>query len=113
MANIGVVGSGSWGTAFSVMLADNGHSVMLWSFDKDECEGLKKYGENKPFLPGVKLPENISFTTSLEECVSDAEVVVLATPSHFVRSTCKNLAPFIKDNQYIVNLGKGFDTETL
>ena len=113
MAKIGVVGSGSWGTAFSVMLADNGHSVTLWSYDKDECEGLKKYGENKPFLPGVKLPENISFTTSLEECTKNAEVVVLATPSHFVRSTCKNLAPYIAENQYIVNLGKGFDTETL
>lgn len=62
------------------MLAKNGHRVTLWSYLKEESEDLKKYRENKPFLPGVKFPDGVRFTSELSECCQDADVIVTATP---------------------------------
>ncbi|OQB15682.1 MAG: Glycerol-3-phosphate dehydrogenase (NAD(P)+) [Firmicutes bacterium ADurb.Bin193] len=113
MSKIAVIGSGSWGISFSRMLANNNHSVCLWSYFEKESADLKKYRENKPFLPGIILPESISFTSDMEECVKGAELIVIATPSHTVRQTAKTLAPFVPDGGIIVNISKGFDCETL
>lgn len=113
MSKIAVVGSGSWGTAFSRMLANNNHEVCLWSYFKHESDELKKYKENKPFLPGITLPDNISFTADIGECVTGADIIVIATPSHTVRQAAKSLAPFVNDGQIIVNISKGFDGDTL
>ncbi|MDD3765837.1 MAG: NAD(P)H-dependent glycerol-3-phosphate dehydrogenase [Eubacteriales bacterium] len=113
MADIAVIGSGSWGTAFSKMLAENGHNVSLWSYSKRESEDLAKYRENKPFLPGIVLPENISFTDDIKKCANGAELIVIATPSHGVRQTAKALSPFVREGQIIVNISKGFDEDTL
>ena len=57
MASINIIGSGGWGTAVGIMLAQNGHNVTLWSYLASESENLKKYHENKPYLPGVKIPD--------------------------------------------------------
>lgn len=112
MSNISVIGSGGWGTAVAVMLAENGHKVTLWSYLKEESDNLKKYRENKPFLPGVKLPEGIEFTSCLEDCLSGRDIIVTATPSHAIRSTAKNMAKHIKDGQIIVNISKGIEEGT-
>ena len=66
MAEIGVIGAGSWGTALAVVLAHNGHNVTVWSILEDEVEMLTKEHEHKDKLPGVKIPETISFTTDLK-----------------------------------------------
>ncbi|MCK9478080.1 MAG: NAD(P)H-dependent glycerol-3-phosphate dehydrogenase [Firmicutes bacterium] len=113
MANISVIGSGSWGTAFSYMLGEQGHKVRLWSFLKEESAALQLHGENKQFLPGVILPKNISFTDDIEKCVSDCDIIVIAVPSQTVRETAKKLAPFVNDGKVIVNISKGFDEKTL
>jgi glycerol-3-phosphate dehydrogenase (NAD(P)+) len=113
MSKIAVIGSGSWGTAFSFMLGRNKHNVCLWSYFKEESEELARCRENKQYLPGVLLPECISFTPDMEECVCGAGLVVIATPSHTVRQTAKNLAPYIKSGQVIVCISKGFDEESL
>ncbi|MBO4953947.1 MAG: NAD(P)H-dependent glycerol-3-phosphate dehydrogenase [Clostridia bacterium] len=112
MKKVAVIGSGSWGTAVSVVLATNGHSVYLWSYFKEESEQLSKDRENKAFLPGVILPENVTCTPSMEEAVSDADLVVLASPSHTVRNVAKNLAPYLKKEQPLLNIAKGLETET-
>lgn len=112
MSNISVIGSGGWGTAVAVMLAENGHKVTLWSYLKEESDNLKKCRENKPFLPGVKLPEGIEFTSCLEDCLSGRDIIVTATPSHAIRSTAKNMAKHIKDGQIIVNISKGIEEGT-
>ena len=67
MAEIGVIGAGSWGTALAVVLAHNGHNVTVWSILEDEVEMLTKEHEHKDKLPGVKIPETISFTTDLKQ----------------------------------------------
>ena len=87
MANVSVIGAGSWGTALAVVLAHNGHNVTVWSILEDEVEMLTKEHEHKDKLPGVKIPETISFTTDLKTAAAGKEMVVLAVPSPFTRST--------------------------
>ncbi len=111
MAKINIIGSGGWGTAVAIMLAKNGHSVLLWSYLKEESENLKKYRENKPFLPGVTLPENISFTSDISEC-GEADLIITATPSHAIRSTAKSLSPYVKEGQIVLNISKGLEDNT-
>lgn len=110
MANINIIGSGGWGTANAVLLASKGHKVLLWSYLKEESDNLAKYRENKPFLPGVTIPENVSFTSDISKC-GEADLIVMASPSHAVRATARSLAPYVKSGQRILNISKGFDEE--
>ena len=113
MAEIGVIGAGSWGTALAIVLAHNGHNVTVWSILEDEVEMLTKEHEHKDKLPGVKIPETISFTTDLKTAAEGKEMVVLAVPSPFTRSTAHNLAEFITEGQLIVIVSKGIEESTL
>lgn len=113
MANISVMGSGSWGLGLAILLNNNGHSVKVWSVFADEIEMLKKEREHKKCLPGVKLDEKLEFTADTKYAIESADVVVLAVASPYTRSTSKILAPFIKEGQYVVNVGKGIEEDTL
>ncbi len=108
MAKINIIGSGGWGTANAILLSNCGHEVLLWSYLEKESSDLALYRENKPFLPGVKIPENVKFTSDISEC-GEADLVVMAVPSHAVRATARNLSPYVKDGQLILNISKGFD----
>ncbi|SFG11314.1 glycerol-3-phosphate dehydrogenase (NAD(P)+) [Lachnospiraceae bacterium C7] len=113
MKNIGVIGAGSWGTALSKVLANNGHKVVVWSIVKEEVEMLQKNREHLDKLPGVKLPESISFTTDIKEAIEGMELIILAVPSVFTRSTSKTMAPFVKEGQIVVCVAKGIEENTL
>lgn len=113
MADIGVIGAGSWGTALALLLSKNGHKVTVWSIMEQEIEMLSKEREHKDKLPGVKLPEDMEFTTDLEATVKKSEVLVLAVPSPFTRETSKNMAPYVREGQIIVNVAKGIEENTL
>ncbi len=113
MKKIGIIGAGSWGTALAVVLAKNGHDVIVWSIIEDEIAMLNEKREHVDKLPGVKLEENISFTTNLEMAITESDMLVLAVPSVFTRSTAKSMAPFVKDNQIIVCVAKGIEEDTL
>jgi glycerol-3-phosphate dehydrogenase (NAD(P)+) len=113
MEKIGIIGAGSWGIALSTVAAKNGHEVIVWSILPEEIDMLREKREHVDKLPGVKLPENVSFTTDLEETVKTSDILVLAVPSVFTRSTAKNMAPFIKDGQIIVCVAKGIEESTL
>lgn len=113
MADITVMGAGSWGVALSVLLNNNGHNVTVWSVFPDEIDELKKTRENKKCLPGVIIPENVKFTADAQEAVSGADVIVLAVASPYTRSTAKLFAPYVKQGQFIVNVGKGIEEDTL
>lgn len=110
MAKVSVLGSGSWGTAMAMCLADNGHDILLWSRKEETTAELSKTHINEKYLPGVLLPENISYTSDISKC-GEADVIIVATPSHTVREVCRNIAPHIKEGQIIVSISKGFDTE--
>lgn len=110
--NIAVVGSGSWGTAISVLLEKKGHNVTLWSWKQSESDVLKKDKENKEFLPGVTLGDNISYTSDIS-CVEGKEIIVLVTPSSVIRSTAKSMSRYVSKNSIIVILSKGLEDGTL
>lgn len=110
---IAVIGSGGWGTAISILLVKRGYSVTLWSYKKEESEALEKNKENKPFLPGISLPDGIFYTYSLEEAAKDCDIIFMVTPSSAVRSTAKALSPFVKKGAIIVNASKGLTSDTL
>ena len=113
MAKISVLGAGSWGTALSVLLSNNGHEVRLWSRFQEEVDALKETRELTSKLPGVHIPENIDLTADVKSCVETAEVIVLAVPSPYIRSTSKLMAPDVKEGQIIVNVAKGIEEKTL
>lgn len=113
MADIGVIGAGSWGTALALLLSNNGHKVAVWSAIESEIEMLKAEREHKDKLPGVRLPEDMEFTTDLESAVKNNEMLVLAVPSPYTRSTSKSMAPYVKEGQIIVNVAKGIEENTL
>ena len=113
MANIGVIGAGSWGIALASLLYRNGHQITVWSIVEAEIEMLQKEHEHKDKLPGVKLPEDMEFTTDLQATGEGKDVLVLAVPSPFTRSTAKSMAPYIKEGQLIVNVAKGIEEATV
>ena len=113
MAKIGVIGAGSWGIALASLLYRNGHQITVWSIVEAEIEMLQKEHEHKDKLPGVKLPEDMEFTTDLQATVEGKDVLVLAVPSPFTRSTAKSMAPYIKEGQLIVNVAKGIEEATV
>lgn len=113
MAEIGIIGAGSWGTALSLLLQKNGNRVTVWSIMEDEIHMLNQDREQKDKLPGVKLPEDMLFTTDLEAAVTGKDVLVLAVPSPYTRSTSAMMKPFVAGGQKIVNVAKGIEETTL
>ena len=80
-----VFGAGSWGTAFSVVLADGGNDVTMWARREEVAEAINSSRENPEYLPGVELPPTVSATHDVEKAAHDADVVILATPSQTLR----------------------------
>lgn len=113
MKKIGVLGAGSWGTALSLLLSNNGHQVTVWSVIQDEIKMLQECHEHKDKLPGIKLPESIVFTTDLKEAIRDKDLLVLAVPSPFTRSTSKSMKEYVAEGQIIVNVAKGVEENTM
>ena len=113
MANVGVLGAGSWGTALSVLLTENGHQVTVWSIDENEVNMLNEKREHELKLPGVKLPDSLVITGNMEDTIRGRDFLVLAVPSPFTRSTAKKMAPYVADGQIIVDVAKGIEESTL
>lgn len=113
MAEVGVIGAGSWGIALAKLLHTNGSKVTVWSIVEEEIAMLREKHEHVDKLPGVKLPEDMEFTTDLKETIEGKEFLVLAVPSVFTRSTAKSMAEFVKKGQIIVCVAKGIEENTL
>lgn len=113
MSKIGIIGAGSWGTALGIVLAGKGYDVMLWSRLESEVELLRTKREHVHRLPGVKLPENISITSNLEEACTGKDLLVLAVASPYIRQMANAMNPFVKEGQIIVNVSKGIEEDTL
>lgn len=105
-----VVGSGAWGTALAVCLHNNGHEVTIWTFEKELIAQIETTREN-PRLPGAKLPEAIHISGEYS-CVSGCDLVVVASPSFPIRSVCRGIAPYLKDNAVLVCVAKGLEEGT-
>lgn len=111
MAKITVLGGG-FGTALAVMLyTTQGHDVTIWSAIPEEIEAMRRDGEQKEKLPGVKIPNGVSLTTDLS-VIDDSDLVLFAIPSAYVRDTCKKVAPHLKPGTVVCNAGKGIEEDT-
>lgn len=113
MADVSVIGAGSWGIALALVLAKNGNNVTVWSIVKEEIDMLNEKREHVDKLPGVPLPLDMVFTTDLEEAIKGKEVLVLAVPSVFTRSTANKMKEYVEEGQVIVNVAKGIEESTL
>jgi glycerol-3-phosphate dehydrogenase (NAD(P)+) len=112
MDNVAVLGAGSWGTALAIVLADNGHNVSLWGRRKDQVDEINNDHKNEKYLPGVVLPENIKATTELNECVKEADTIVLVTPTKAMREVLGQLKNELSSPVTIVHASKGIEPGT-
>ncbi|MCL3818298.1 NAD(P)H-dependent glycerol-3-phosphate dehydrogenase [Aeromicrobium wangtongii] len=112
MAQIAVMGAGSWGTAFALVLADAGNDVRLWGRRPEVCDMINAKHENSDYLPGIELPTALSATPDPAEALADAEVVVLAVPSQQLRSNLEAWSEHIPADAVMVSLMKGIELGT-
>ncbi len=111
--NICVLGAGSWGTALAILLASNHHAVTLWSRREDHCQNLILKRENEDYLPGIKLPKDLTITSDIEKAVSGKKILIFVVPSHGVRAMSEKIKPYINESMLILNAAKGLEADTL
>jgi len=109
---ISIIGAGSWGTALCALLGHKGMPVTLWLRRNDLLQKIRQMRENKEYLPGVLLPENVVLTNNLADAVRGRELLVLAVPSHAVETVCGMISRHINDGAIIVNVAKGLEEKT-
>lgn len=112
MANIGIIGAGTWGTALGILLESNGHKVTIWSALESEIDMLRNTRKHKS-LPDVTLPNTIEINDNLESTVKENDILVFAVASSYTRQTAHRMRKFIKKGQMIVNVAKGIEENTL
>lgn len=112
MQKIGMLGAGTWGMALAALLARKGHNVTVWSAIESEVVQFDRERRH-PNLPGMTIPESIRFTGEIGEALENADLVVMAVPSPFVRSTAQKMSAFIHDGQIVVDVAKGIEADTL
>lgn len=113
LERVAVLGAGSWGTALSIVLADNGHEVRLWGHKPDHIVEINKLHCNQKYLPEIVLPETIIGYTSLEEALSGVDLVILAVPTKAIREVLGKISVFQKTPLTIVHVSKGIEPDTL
>ena len=112
MKKVAIIGSGSWGSALGIYLANNGSSVKMWSFNEDE-KNLINNEKRCIFLPHAVIPDGVYCSTDFAEVLEDAEIVLHVTPSKFTRSTLKQYKQYLREDQMLIMCSKGFEAETL
>ena len=108
---VGLFGTGAYGMALSSILVHNHCEVTMWTKFKEEKEQLEKTRRNDKYIPNYELEKSIVLTNSVEECIKDKELLIIAIPAAFVDSLCEEMKPFIKDN-HIVIATKGIEQGT-
>ncbi|AFS70763.1 Glycerol-3-phosphate dehydrogenase [NAD(P)+] [Exiguobacterium antarcticum B7] len=112
MKKIAVIGAGSWGTALSLVLADNGHEVVLYGRDQKNVDAINQNHENTQFLPGVTLPQSLRATTVLQEAVTGVSHILVVTPSSAIRSVSRQLNALLTDPVVLIHASKGIEPKT-
>jgi glycerol-3-phosphate dehydrogenase (NAD(P)+) len=113
MNRLAIVGGGSWGTALAIVLAPRFESVRIWVFEPDLADQMERERENPVYLPGFRLPSNVSASADVQPVLQDAEIVLSVVPSHVVRPVFQNLLPYLRREMLIVSATKGLENGTL
>ncbi|MBZ5551292.1 MAG: NAD(P)-dependent glycerol-3-phosphate dehydrogenase [Acidobacteriia bacterium] len=113
MKRVAVIGGGNWGTALSIILSRQGHPVALWAYEKEVVESINQRHENCLFLEGYKTPETLRASSSFEEVLTDAEIVIGVMPSHHARGLYQQMRPHLRPEMLFVSATKGLEEESL
>lgn len=113
MTTVAVIGAGNWGTALADLLARNGHSVRLWAFEPDVVAAINARHENPLYLSGVPLSPGLTATADAPAAVRDADLVVIAVPSHVFRAVVTGLAPSVRPEALLIIATKGLEPGSL
>ncbi|PWW05565.1 glycerol-3-phosphate dehydrogenase (NAD(P)+) [Paenibacillus cellulosilyticus] len=108
-----VLVAGSWGTALAMVLSENGFEVTLWTRTEAQAAEVNGKHRNDKYLPDCPLPESMTATTSMEQALAGAEVVLFTAPSSAMRDVARQAAPFLSPNALVIHATKGFEAETL
>ena len=111
METIAIIGSGSWGVALAITLANQGNKVKIWSFEKEEADLINNEKKCK-FISDAVIPENVECTLDYEEAIKDSRIIFHVTPSKFTRNIVKEYKKYVTD-QPIIICSKGFESESL
>lgn len=109
--NVGVIGAGAWGSGLAQAIARGGHKVQIWAREQDVVDAINKEHENKRYLPGYPLSENLTASTDINEVANGKEYLILASPSLYISGSAKQIAdvPSIKNGETVIGvLTKGF-----
>ncbi len=112
MSTIAMIGAGGWGTAMAVLLRKNGHRIRLYARKKEFAVELRKTRKNQKYLPSAVLAEDIKITSDLDEAVSQADIVMVAVPSHGMRETSRALAKVLTGREILISMAKGLEQDT-
>ncbi len=112
MERIGIVGAGAWGTTLAKLLAEKGHAVTLWVWERELAAAIMRERENGIYLPGVELPETLEVTTSLKQVPRGCSALILVTPSHILRSAFKELLPSLDPSVLLLSATKGLEYDS-
>ncbi len=111
------IGDGSWGTTLAVYLAQRGHPVLLWGAFPENVRAMKREGENKNFLPGIRFPKTLTPTDDLEQAFKQSDVLILSTPSQYLDSVLRRIKKISSAKELrsktILSIVKGIDTRKL
>ena len=110
---VAVIGDGGWGTTLAILLKRQGFKVSLWGAFADYLKVLAKRRRNPKFLPGVKIPREISFCPDIRQAIKEACLVVLAVPSHFLRGVLSRIEKSGLSNSLVLSAVKGIENQTL
>jgi glycerol-3-phosphate dehydrogenase (NAD(P)+) len=114
VSRIAVIGAGAWGTAIAIALGRKGtHDVSLWAYEKEVIESITSRHTNDLFLPGLAIPESVKATSSLEESVRGAQIVVSVMPSHHTRRVYTSMKPYLHEGMLFVSATKGIENDSL
>lgn len=111
MKNIAIIGSGSWGCALAIYLANNGNNVKIWSFSEEECSLINSERKCK-FLKDAIIPQNVECFTNYKDVIENSDVILHVTPSKVFRSIVKEYKKYVL-NQPIIICSKGFESSSL
>ena len=110
MQRVAIIGSGSWGTGITALVAPHANEVCLWAREETIARTITEEHRNPVYLKDAQLASNVIATTSMQEAVRGADAIILASPSAYLRSTIHQLAPYVDEQTPLLVLTKGIET---
>lgn len=113
MKNVTVLGAGSWGSALAMVLAENGHNTLIWTYREEQAKEINEQHTNEKYLPKIQLPETLKATSDLKEAAEHATIIVFAVPTKAIREVAGNVSEYLQEKALIVHVSKGIEPDSL